>query len=269
MYSLFKKSLILSSLAMLELVHAALPETIAVWAGRSDGAYAVYTSELYEDAWTAPAIAAQSDNRIISTAVGSASFISAAKDEKSATNSATQGLISVWTEVFENQWLLKYATRDGDNWTTPKRLTTLAGENLAPTIVHDLSGNPWVFWSSNAAGNDNIYLTRRINGKWSETEMVNQPNQFPDMAPYAHIAYNGDVVVEWDTLNTKANRFIKSEKVYPNGSDIAAITKNNDEVINRNTPESAFTNGRVNLHYPANKLVQSQFIQSGFPLQPR
>ena len=250
---------------MLELAHAAVPETIAAWAGKSDGDYVVYTSELYEDGWTTPAIAVRSDNRIIASAVGSSSFIGNAEDKALA----TQGLIAVWTEVVGKQWLLKYATRDGNNWTTAQLLTTLSGENLAPTIVHDLGGNPWVIWSSNAFGNDDIYLIRRVNGKWSETRMVNELNQFPDILPRTHLADNGDVVVEWDTLDTKANLFIKSKKVYPNSTGIAANTKSSEEVTNLNAPQSAITNGRVNLHYPANKFVQSQFSQSGFPSKPR
>jgi hypothetical protein len=257
MYSLLKNSIMLSSLVMLELAHAALPQTIAVWPGKSDGDYGVYSSELYKDGWTPVTIAARSENRIIAAAVGSASLSGAANDM----DLTTQGLITVWTEVVSGQWLLKFATRVGDNWTTPKLLTTLAGENLAPTIVHDLNGNPWVFWSSNATGNDDIYLTRRINGSWSEAKMVNQPNKFPDMVPNTHVADNGDVVVEWDTLDTKANRFKKSKRVYPNNTEAATTTKNSEEVTNSNTPESADTGARINLHYPANKFIQSEFIQ--------
>jgi hypothetical protein len=260
MYSLLKNSIMLSSLLLLELAHAALPQTIAVWPGKSDGDYAVYSSELYKDGWTPATIAAQSENRIIAAAVGSASLSGEANDMEPT----TQGLITVWTEVVSGQWLLKFSTRDADSWTTPKLLTTLAGENLAPTIVHDLSGNPWVFWSSNATGNDDIYLTRRINGRWSETEMVNQANKFPDMVPYTHVADNGDVVVEWDTLDTKANRFIKSKRVYPNNTGVATTTKSSEEVTNPNTPESARTSARINLHYPANKFIQSEFVQAGF-----
>jgi hypothetical protein len=265
MSSLVKKTLILSSLMMLELADAAIPETIAVWPSRNDGAYVVYTSELYKDGWTTPAIAAKSDNRIIAAAVGSASLIAAAKDM----DPTARGLITVWTEVVAGQWLLKFATRDADKWTAPKLLTTLTGENLAPTIVHDLRGNPWIFWSSNATGNDDIYLTRRINGSWGETEMVNLPNQFPDMVPNTHISDNGDVVVEWDTLDTKANRFVKSKRVYPNNTGVGTKTKSSEEVTTLNAPESARTTARINLHYPANKFMQSEFVQAGFPPQAR
>ena len=248
---------------MLELAQAALPDTIAAWPSKNDGTYVVYTSELYKDGWTTPAIAAQSDNRIISTAIGSASFIDAAKQKELATSLAFQSLIIVWTEVVNGEWLLKLATRDGENWTTAQQLTTLAGENLAPTIVHDLSGNPWVFWSSNATGNDDIYFTRRINGSWSETEMVNPPNKFPDILPNAYVADNGEIIVEWDTLDTTANLFIKSERAFTNGARVNSTNKSK-EVTNMDVPQPANTGGRINLHYPKNKFIQSVFTSQNY-----
>ncbi|MFT6048091.1 MAG: hypothetical protein ACI9WC_003809 [Arenicella sp.] len=259
MYSLLKNSIMLSSLVMLELAHAALPQAIAVWPSENDGDYAVYSSELYNDGWTPATIAAQSENRIIAAAVGSASFIAMASDKEANASLLTTGLITVWTEMVGEQWLLKFATRDDNTWTTAEQLTTLGGENLAPTIVHDLSGNPWVFWSSNATGHDDIYLTRRINGRWSDTEMVNEPNEFPDFLPLTHIADNGDIVVEWDTMDTSENLFIKNKKIYPNSTGVSITSQTNDEVTDPGLPDSGRTKARINLHYPGNRFIQSSF----------
>lgn len=245
---------------MLEVAQAALPDSVAVWAEKSDGRYVIYSSELIQESWSKPVVVIQSDNKIINVAIGSKSAMT---QNESLPKTQLQESIAVWTEVTNTQWKLKYSTADNGIWSPAQALTSLNGENLAATIVHDRQGWPWVFWSSNALGDDDIYVSRRINGQWSDAEMVNDDNQFPDILPKARIAENGDLVVEWDTLDTTANVYINNSKIYPSKTQPKLLIKAGEETSLLNTPEHARTNGRINLHYPKNKSLQSVFVQSG------
>lgn len=236
--------------------HAATPDAIATWAERSGDKSVVYSSELYGEYWTDPDIITQSRNILIAPAIGSSTL----------GQDSTQNMLAVWTELSEERSILKYSTSiqltSGlTGWSGPQILSDIDGENLSPSIIHDLNGAPWVFWASTLAGNDDIYVMNKSNGSWSSIEIVNEPNTSPDILPRTKINEDGYVTVEWQSLDREISRYDTYSRSYPSKIKPKLPVNTNKEKMIKYVPPQAKSAARLNLHFPGNNFLQSTFFR--------
>jgi len=109
------------------------------------------------------------------------------------------------------------ASRDGTIWTVwvshsgiRRRLTVAAlsagdlriftlnaDDPHTPRIVVDLTGTPWVFWTSPEGGLDGIYASRLTGGRWTPPENLSGDSAVPHFHPSADLNPLGFPMVAW------------------------------------------------------------------------
>lgn len=180
--------------------------------------------------------------------------------------------IAVWSMVDQAQSVLKYSIKLGTAWSTPRILSNQMSTNLAPVVVFDHTDVCWVFWSANNGGDDDILVSKFINGQWTQPEQVNDENETPDILPETGLDDVGNVWVSWQNLEN--NSYIDRSKSFASKTrrkmtaqnsismqDIKQIQSRSDSSNTIGPPKSFKARSRATLHYPKAKNKKSKLVK--------
>ena len=79
---------------------------------------------------------------------------------------------------------------------------------MNPNLIKDGSGDLWLFWSSSADGDTDIYVMKKsVGGAWGNVQRVHANNDVPDSKPQARLNETGNIQLEWFHLNEQARRY--------------------------------------------------------------
>lgn len=172
----------------------------------------------------------------------------------------------IWSELVRGkvklmmaQSLPKPSTQTIRSWSEPDVFSDLGNENLAPSLITDLQGHVWVFWSSSTTLPSDIYMRRFDGDSWSEAERVHGANQVPDNAAHASLNNDGNVYLEWTTFDFEINDYrldsktFITENPYSDGQRIID-TLNPADIAE---PDFIGVNARAIVHFPENKSIQN------------
>ena len=173
----------------------------------------------------------------------------------------------IWAEMVRNKVKLMYSqstTQANRAWAEADVFSDLGNENLAPSLVTDLNGHVWVFWSSSSAQPSDVYLRRFDGTHWSKAERIHAANQVPDNAAHASLNSDGNVYLEWNTFDFEINDYrldsktFITENPYPDGLRVT------DTLNPADIPEPDFIgfDARATIHFPENKLTQNLVLQN-------
>ncbi len=166
--------------------------------------------------------------------------------------------------------LLEYSFKRQGSWSTPNVVNHSFAENLAPVILFDTFNTPWIFWSANNGGNDDIYMTSYSGGAWKQPIKVNGDNDVPDILPKAGLDESGDIVVSWEQLQPDMTYQEVSRKIadglLSSSSIVSKLSHKNkknvevgQDILLSHPPFDM--NSRATLYFPGNKLQQSLTIR--------
>lgn len=180
--------------------------------------------------------------------------------------------LAVWVRVKSNgRSILKYCFQEDGKWRASRILTDLYPVNLAPVIVFDNTGKPYVFWSSNDGEDDDIFMSIWKNERWAEPVMINDENDVPDILPGAGIDDDQNVWVGWQQLNSDG-QYEEQFKLVTSGmavSDLRYAAKGKKQIsINSDLsscgiemPFFFYGKSRATIHFPKNRMNQSTTIK--------
>ncbi len=235
-------------------------EAIAIWTEKVDDSYHVFIGELIEDEWQKkPRSIYNSENQLTTATIGS--------DSKG-------NWLAIWSMTLNDRMILMESSFNGDEWSSPSPLGDLKNQNISATITYDLADTPWVFWVSDSDGLSDIYMTNRVVHGWNSAAKVNDYNEVPDVFPLAGLDKKGDIVVTWQAFSFESNSYqsksrtfsssvIPSNGMNPEGSGRVASCSDKDKACEElslaNVP---YVTGvtRINIHYPKNMQLQSEFL---------
>ena len=166
-----------------------------IWHDFNDQNYQVMISEFDQQIWSSPQIVAQSDKPITTPA------LAILED---------QTLLAVWSQQAFGAVRLMSANRpeNSDTWSTAQVLRSDGAWNMNPNLIKDGSGDLWLFWSSSADGDTDIYVMKKsVGGAWGNVQRVHANNDVPDSKPQARLNETGNIQLEWFHLNEQARRY--------------------------------------------------------------
>ena len=172
--------------------------------------------------------------------------------------------LAVWSTVSATGSILKFNLKRGGSWQGPQVLTGRLSTNLAPVVVYDNSDIAWVFWSANNGDDDDIYMSRLVNGTWTPAQRVHTDNDVPDILAQAGQDEHGNVWVTWQQLQddayvelTQSYESQSKRKMAPSGglrNDKIRQMKQRSDLANTIKPPEFFqARSRATLYFPNNK----------------
>lgn len=224
---------------------------VVIWHEVKDQSYHVMVSERDDEVWLPPQTIAQSDNPITTPAV------SILKDET---------LLAVWSQqAFGAVRLMSATKRKNDKfWSAEQILYSDGAWNMNPSLLKDGVGDLWLFWSSSADGDTDIYTMKKSDGSsWSSVQRVHKNNDVPDRKPQARLSEAGNIQLQWSHLNEKARRYETAElelAVPGSESSILQTRKPKDETTDLVLPKflPQTTSGMLlfkdNIYYQSRRL---------------
>lgn len=176
--------------------------------------------------------------------------------------------LAVWVSVDSNgKSVLKYCFKEDGKWQASGILTDIYLVNLAPVIVFDTTGKPYVLWSANDGEDDDIFMSTLRNNRWTKPILINEENDVPDIFPGAGIDDGQNVWVGWQQLNSDGQyeeqfKLVTSEM---GTSGQRRTTKGNKKIrINKDLssydlemPSFFYGKSRATIHFPKDRKNQS------------
>lgn len=107
----------------------------------------------------------------------------------------------VWSNIVVQNTILNYLIIKADGSKLGGLIQTGFSTNLAAVVIHDSFNTPWLFWSANNGGDDDIFVSRFIENNWTVPLLVHSKNNFVDMLPQAGMDSDGTVWVSWQQMN--------------------------------------------------------------------
>jgi hypothetical protein len=175
--------------------------------------------------------------------------------------------LAVWVEIQnDGRSLLKYRFSKKDDWKESEYIQTVNEVNLAPVVVFDISGSPFVFWSSNNGADDDIYMSRWNENYWAEPKVIHEQNDVPDILPTAGLGEDGKIWVCWKYLDAGGEYVERCQIIAPSGEMIESQKQKMNEQAERylnkmNKPFFSIGKGRATVHFPKERRHQSTTIK--------
>lgn len=256
-FLLFAYSLVTTD-AVAETVAESVTDTAAVesaelvWASSTGELNRILYSEWNGDNWSDPKVIYQSENSTASPALATLADGSKAL---------------IWSEQRRRKSVLMWSKRSAAEpvWSTATVFSRLGSENVAPSIVRDLEGSLWVFWSAQKSGYSDVFYTRQLAGDWSQPQQVNQANEVPDIKPLAFVGEQGEIVVEWRSFSFDAQDYVTQTRAFEPITGLKASLKKRfrQETDPQKTPIPSFISATdfATIHLAKNIGVQSFRIE--------
>ena len=174
-----------------------------------------------------------------------------------------QNRLLIWTEQRDNKFVLMMASSnksaDRTAWSDAQLFNDYGRENFGASVVRDLTGTIWVFWSASNSASSDIYVSKKVKASWSNPSKINEQNDVPDSRPEARLSEDGNIIVSWSTYNLQSNTYERvSEKINSELTNKINSTPK-DSVLAAHVPLPDFLPKRAAaiMHFPNNYLVQS------------
>lgn len=107
----------------------------------------------------------------------------------------------VWSSDTSQEYLLYYAVIAGNEIKIgPQQIVTSLKSNATPALIIDNQGTPWIAWSGNNGGDDEIYFSHFNGNGWAEEKRLHEDNTFPDIFPELSINDAAEVQVSWTNI---------------------------------------------------------------------
>lgn len=103
----------------------------------------------------------------------------------------------LWAAGSGSKAEIHYSMEANGNWSKTAAIPSGLKINVTPSVLVDASGKAWAAWSGNNGGQDEIYYSRFIDNAWTTPQMVNTPNNVPDILPVLSLNQNKEVQVAW------------------------------------------------------------------------
>lgn len=163
-----------------------------VWSHTSVNRYSLKMSSKHNNQWSAPEMIEESDNPIIVP-----------------TLSAKQGgdIFAAWTELNGDKGRIRYKIKRNGAWESSQELMTATSSDMAPAIIIDSFGVPWIVWSGTDETDDDIYFSRWIGNQWQPPERVNDNDEWPDILPSISVDSRNRITATWQGYN--GERYVK------------------------------------------------------------
>ncbi len=179
----------------------------------------------------------------------------------------------IWTEQIRSKMVLMQmrAILNADgllSWSPAGLFSDFGRENFSASIVYDLGGQGWVFWSASTHSYSDVVVSRNIGGTWSEPELVHEPNETPDSLPVSSMSETGDVIVEWQAFDQSSNSYHTKIKKFSINADLEL--RQQSELVDSlglndvSLPSDASTEIQAVLHFPKNQMLQSVVIRDNY-----
>jgi hypothetical protein len=106
-----------------------------------------------------------------------------------------------WTELSGMNGRLQYRIQRGGRWGAAAEVPTQTTSDMAPSMIVDPQGIPWMVWSGTDETDDDIYFSRWIGSQWQKPERVNEDDGWPDILPSIELDSQNRVRVSWQGYN--------------------------------------------------------------------
>ena len=220
-----------------------------VWVENSDSSHALYLARYQNNTWHKSAAPIYtSDNAITAPALGT---------DKNGMR------LLIWTEQRNNKFVLMMSVRNKVSlqsaWSNAQQFSDFGIENFSATMVRDITGVLWVFWSASIGGLSDIYVSKQTNVGWSKPSKINDNNKVPDSHPEARLNEEGNIAVSWSSYNIQSNTYERVHKEINREFDAVAIAELADKTLESDIPIPSFlpSSSIATLHFPNNKSQQS------------
>ena len=143
-----------------------------------------------------------------------------------------------WASLEEGNLNVRYMTGKNAVWSEPQSIPDLPVTSTTPFVAVDKNDVVWLVFAGNSGGNDDVYCTRLVKGKWTAAARINAENNVPDINPFIEIGEDGTVQVFWQGFRDGAYVILSSvwqqdawsEEKRVDDEALAAIELKNDEV---------------------------------------
>jgi hypothetical protein len=221
-----------------------------VWVESSTNDNRLMFSHLSSGTWSEPIAVYYSENFISTPTIST---------------DLNQNKLLIWSEQSDKDRVLMSArnTSVDGTWREAKKINNFRAENLSPSIVIDSGNRPWVFWSSNYQGLDDIYYSRQEGEKWTAPQRVHASNKVPDVQPIASLNQDLDVVVNWKSYDLSSAQYLAVHQIFTIDSSSKSRYKNGPINDKENSISDIILPGflpfdsAVGLHFPNNQIEQS------------
>ncbi len=162
------------------------PSTLIVWSEPAGSDFDVWFSQVIDEKWTAPERVALAPEFL---------------DALPCAAETDDGHVVVWTRFTKpgvNE--LVYAVRNAQGWKPVESFNTGMVLNMASTLVKDADGTLWLGWAGFDGSDDDIYVSRWEDNKWSARRRVNRNDFQPDVLPQLAVGENGRPWIRWRSL---------------------------------------------------------------------
>ena len=181
-----KIEMLVAVLILLLAVNSVVIGAELIWSEVKNNGSAIYSSVYKEGAWGEKKKLVSDNNLNILPTL-------------SESNSGKKMI--VWSRILQEGSNLNYTVIDTQGNQKRGSLETPFATNLAPVVIHDSNNTPWLFWSANDGGDDDIYMSRFVSERWTKSIRVNEENDVPDILPEVGMDKNGCVWVSWMQMN--------------------------------------------------------------------
>jgi hypothetical protein len=223
-----------------------------IWAENLKNSSKILISRYKNDQWTNPEEIEESEKFSILPALGS--------DGRGT-------YLAIWVEIqSDGRSFLKYCFSKNDTWSDPEYIQVINNVNLAPVIVFDRFGRPFVFWSSNNGDDDDIYMSRWNKNHWEAPKIIHEENDVPDILPEAGLDEDGKMWVCWQHLDVDEKYVERCSIITPSGKSIKSqkqkLNQKAKENLNKITkPSFSLGKGRATVYFPQIRKHQSTTIR--------
>jgi hypothetical protein len=237
-------------------VHAQLAEL--VWAETESGLNVIAYSKWNGEEWSDPIQIYENSNAVSTPSL--ATQIDGTK-------------VLVWSEQQRRKSVLMWKKRSpiDETWSEASVFSRFGIENVSPSLVNDLTGTLWVFWSAQQDGLSDVFVSKQHAGSWSQPQQVNGLNKVPDIKPIARILEDGSVHVEWRSYDFDVGDYVSAQKSFTVGSTTIQGQANAEhiDVDPDKISLPAFISGQsyATMHLPNNRLIQSYRIEPNYGAQ--
>lgn len=229
---------------------AALAEV--VWAETDGEQHHLLFSRFDGEAWSQPGEKVYSSRNPLTTPV--------------LGTTQTGDKILVWAESVRGKVVLMTARATTDDdvlmWQPARRFSERGMENLGPTMVTDLNGHLWLFWSSSTKLPSELFYRKHDGSRWSDARRVHDANEVPDNGAVASLDQLGNVVVEWNTFDLDLGAYVVENRTFLVENRVSGDPEPVDVTDPAAIPIPDFlpVNARSLLHLPGNLRTQGLVV---------
>jgi len=201
-----------------------------IWSQSIVNRYSLKMSIKHNNQWSTPELIEESDKLII------VPTLSVKHDGD---------IYAAWTELNGDQGRIRYKIKRNGAWESSQEMMTATSSDMAPAIVIDTFGIPWIVWSGTAKTGDDIYFSRWIGNQWQPPKRVNNNDEWPDILPSITVDNRKRITVTW--LGYNGERYVKYSCYWTGNNwsqesvigEIPPETFNSDKVLPDFIPEGS------------------------------